>query len=312
MGNALESSAEIQPTRQQLNSKRILVVLVCLQFLAAPVTLVQDLMPVVIGVGSFSTSVDLRYANAFLLGISFALPVFLAFAFAWSSYSLPKRICFLLPFLIAVVAISVSSILIREFWSGWRRFPFRECFMMIGALTHFIAGMVIIPLAFRAYRGWVVARMGIDRTISRTESSFEWLTLAAIAMLIYFSGSFDDPAFGMSFLSALVGVVLGGAVSFLVFWMLRDLKSGFFWGLFVASAIPLLGLPSACIVLAISRRVQQLMGFEFVCLGIASGITVLFLQVLLVRQMGCRMQKFGFDKSKVPVVEKLVVDPFSD
>lgn len=311
---ARDSSADILPTRQQMNSKRILIVLVCLQLLAAPVTLVQSLIPPVVGVGLFSVSVDLRYVSAFLLGISFVLPVFLAFAFAWSSYSLPKRVALFLSLAIASTAISVTSIFLKVTWGAmWPRpFPYDECSMMIGLVTFVIAGIAMIPLAARAHLGWTVARAGLDKTISRFESRIEWLALAVIAMLICFSSPFDDVTDGLGYIGALIGIVVGGVLSISIFWMLRDSKAGIFWGLFLGHALLLVALPAICTFLASPNRVPQLMGIEFVFFGIMSGSAILLLQLLLVRRIGCRMQKFGFEKAKVETVEKVVVDPFSD
>ena len=321
MENAQDSLNEIRPTRWRWNSKRILVVLVCLQLLAAPGFLIDKLIPPVIGFGSFSVSVDFRYAQAFLQGVSFSLPVFLAFLFAWSRYSLARRVLFIVPLIVLTIVAAVVSIFLTMFYlamargmAGPNSFPFHECCLLIGVLSFLVAGIALVPVAIRAYRGWRVDQVRVDdRSIDRIERRLEWLGFVAIAGFVCLSGSFGVEVDGMGVIGAMIGIVAGGVFSISAFWMLRDLKTAIVWLLFLVHAFLLVVLPFVLMLLAQSRRIPELAGYELVFVGVSAAGAVLMLQLFLVRSMGCRMLKFEFEKSPVvKAVEKVVVDPFSD
>lgn len=318
MERSHKPSTDIQVSERRWNSKRILLALVCLQFLAVPGLVLQNFVPPVLGIGSFSVAVDIRYVRAFMWGASLSLLVLLPFLFAWSPRYFLRRATLFLPLTYAWAAANILIIfLYMANVSGVSLVQavvqeFSALMGLVWLATCFLAGFVVVPMAIRAHRGWLVADSCVEQVISRSERRIECVGLAVIAILILFSGSVETEATGMGMLFSIFGIVAGGALSASAFWLLRDLSPSKVRILFATHALVLIGVPGVVLLGIMARLFMQLVGSEFYCIGFLTAAAILLLQVICLRMSGYRIRKMEFEKAIPAKVGKAVVDPFSD
>ena len=318
MEQAHESSAGIQVSKARWNSKRVLWALVCLQFLAVPNIFLIHLLPPVLGIGSFSIALDFRYVIAILWGATLSLFVLLPFLFAWSQRSLFRRASVYLTLMIAWAAVNILSFFLGHIFALGRsaysiQSAVQELSELVGFAACFLQGVVVIPLAIRAHKGWQVADFSFEKVISRNERRMQWLALAAIVILIWFSGrSLETAADGIWVVLAVSGIVVGGVLSISAFWLLRDLSQSLIRILFAVNAILFIAVPGSIVLLCSLNLFSPFAGYEFICIGVLTAAAILLHQVICIRMSGYRMRKMEFVKASPVRVGKVVVDPFSD
>ena len=311
MNDDSNSIAGVSRVRQDEWLRRMSYRLVALQLVAAPAILFSSFLPPVIGIGSFSTSVDLRIINAILAGLAFSLLVLASFIFAWAGKPVYWRAlrCGLL---LCWVGLSTGGLLFFQgFNAGFNTqleliFEVFAFFMLVGV------GIVIVPFGMRCWRGWQVAELKSEKIISRQEAVVEWVAFAILVGFIFNSNSLIESGLISSAIGISIGVVLCG----FAFWILRVNSANWARVAFMVCAVLFVLVPGVFVWLAdyssLSILPAATAGSGYYFWGLLSGALVLLVHVVIFRARGLRMQRFAFEKSAVEVGEKVVVDPFSD
>ena len=299
---------------------RIFACLIFVQFLCGPVVLLSHLLPVTIGPGQFSVVVDLRYLNAALVGISLALLILLPFLFAWSARSMAWRLVVILPLMLFACVWNFLLLLFDTMISAAGRVAawnfIDEFGRVLGAFSIFVVGIAVMPLVFRARRGWRVSRVESAPAIPKHKQIAEWVLVASTTLAILFLSPLfvmtSANVYQVTLLPVLIGVIIGFVVLIPVFWLLRVESKGVLQAIVVAYLLLCVVVPCCCIWIADFSNILLLpAGSGIYFLGLFTGASFLLSYAILLRAMGYRLRQ-----SKIAKVasskEKPVVDPFSD